>query len=172
MKTAGLLTLIYLVMAFLQPFMPTIFGYQKWLIGVTPILLAYAALRTSDLPLMLFILIGGAVHDLLLMHYVGFGPLLWGLTVFVISSQRPWLEEAGWVLVVAIGFIASFFYNGIDRILYLLYHGFWSWDMDISFSLLTLSMTNAIFSPLLFFVFDLIMKGRRMKASAPDYILE
>jgi hypothetical protein len=158
MRAAGLLTLVYLIMAFLQPFMPSIFGYQKWLIGMAPILLAYAALRTSGLPLTLFVLIGGVVHDLLLLHYVGFGPLLWGCTIFVIASQRPWLQDGGIIISVIVGFTASFLYNALDRILYLLYHGFWSWNLDLSNALLTLALINAALSPILFIIFDAISK--------------
>ncbi|MEM6820948.1 MAG: hypothetical protein AAF558_03245 [Verrucomicrobiota bacterium] len=158
MKAAGLLTLLYLIMAFTQPFMPSIFGHQNWLIGFTPILLAYAALRTKDLPLVVFVLAGGLVHDLLLLHYFGFGPLLWGCTIFVISSQRPWLQDSGLVMFSIIGFVSSFLYFSMDRLFYLLYIGFWSWDLELSFSLLTLALMNAVFSPLLFFLFDVILK--------------
>jgi len=173
MRPAILLTLVYLLMAFLQPFMPSIFGNQKWLIGMTPILLAYASLRTHGLPLTLFVLIGGCVHDLLLMHYIGFGPLLWGITVFVVASQRPWLEDSGWIVSVAIGFVASFLYYTADRILYLLYHGFWSWDLELSYALLSLSVANAILSPLLFLCFDgIIGKNKRRRGPAPGYVLE
>lgn len=156
MLTAGLLTLIYLIMAFLQPFMPEIFGYQKWLIGMTPILLAYAALRCGGLPLSLFILIGGIVHDLLLLHYIGFGPLLWGCTIFVIASQRPWLQDGGWLVSAIVGFTASFLFYSLDRILYLLYHGFWSWNLDLCYTLLTLAGINAVLSPVFFLLFDLV----------------
>lgn len=153
--------------------MPTILGNQKWLIGMTPLLLAYASLRTHGLPLTAFVLIGGTVHDLLLMHYIGFGPLLWGITVFVVSSQRPWLEDAGWIVFIAIGFVASFLYYTADRILYLLYHGFWSWDMELSFTLLSLSVANAILSPLLFLGFDAIVgKTSRRRGPAPGYVIE
>ena len=159
MLTAGILTLIYLVMAFLQPFMPAIFGYQKWLIGMAPILLAYAALRTGGLPLALFILIGGVTHDLLLLHYFGFGPLLWACTIFIIASQKPWLQDGGVLVSIIVGFTASFFYIAMDRILYLLYHGFWSWDLDLSYTLLTLAGVNAVLSPVLFFLFDAISRS-------------
>jgi len=159
MLAATILTLVYLVMAFLQPFMPTLFGYQKWLIGMAPILLAYAALRSGGLPLALFILIGGIIHDLLLLHYFGFGPLLWACTIFIIASQKPWLEDAGILVSIVVGFTASFFYNAMDRLLYLLYHGFWSWDLDLSYTLLTLAGVNAFLSPVLFFVFDAISRS-------------
>ncbi|MEM1158666.1 MAG: hypothetical protein AAF649_02560 [Verrucomicrobiota bacterium] len=136
--------------------MPGIFGYQKWLIGMTPILLAYAALRSGGLPLALFILIGGVVHDLLLLHYFGFGPLLWACTIFIVASQKPWLQDAGILVTLIVGFTTSFFYNAMDRIFYLLYHGFWSWDLDLSFALLTLAAVNAVLSPIMFFVFDTV----------------
>ncbi|MEM6885269.1 MAG: hypothetical protein AAF571_09570 [Verrucomicrobiota bacterium] len=168
MLAAALLTLIYLVMAFLQPFMPEIFGYQKWLIGMAPILLAYAALRSGGLPLALFILIGGVVHDLLLLHYIGFGPLLWACTIYVIASQKPWLRDGGAVVSVLVGFTASFLYNSLDRILYLLYHGFWSWDLDLSYALLTLAAINAGLSPLLFFVFDAISQKTKQVKPKPS----
>lgn len=158
MLAAGLLTLVYLTMAFLQPFMPAIFGYQKWLISMAPILLAYAALRSGGLPLALFILIGGIVHDLLLLHYIGFGPLLWACTIYVIASQKPWLQDGGILVSVIVGFIASFFYNAMDRMLYLLYHGFWSWDLNLSYALLTLAGINAGLSPILFILFDVISR--------------
>ncbi len=164
MLTAGLLTLVYLIMAFLQPFMPTIFGYQKWLIGMAPILLAYAALRSGGLPLTLFILIGGFAHDLLLLHYVGFGPLLWACTIYVIASQKPWLQDGGILISVVVGFTASFLFVSLDRILYLLYHGFWSWDLELSYSLLTLAAINAGLSPLFFLLFDaLSQKSKQTK---------
>jgi len=167
MLTAGLLTLIYLFMAFLQPFMPAVFGYQKWLVGMAPILLAYAALRSGGLPLALFILIGGIVHDLLFLHYIGFGPLLWACTIFIIASQKPWLRDGGVLVAIVVGFTASFFYISMDRILYLLYHGFWSWDLDLSYALLTLAAINASLSPVLFFLFDAVSQksksGRKQK---------
>jgi len=74
MLAAGLLTLVYLTMAFLQPFMPAIFGYQKWLISMAPILLAYAALRSGGLPLALFILIGA-----MLISHFWFWPVAMGM---------------------------------------------------------------------------------------------
>lgn len=169
MLTAGLLTLVYLIMAFLQPFMPAIFGHQNWLIGMAPILLAYAALRNGGLPLTLFILIGGVVHDLLLLHYVGFGPLLWACTIYVIASQKPWLQDGGILVSIIVGFICSFLYNALDRILYLLYHGFWSWDLELSYSLLTLAAVNAGLSPILFILFDSISQSSQTPKPKKSY---
>ncbi|MGF1678837.1 MAG: hypothetical protein ACFCUX_06555 [Candidatus Methylacidiphilales bacterium] len=170
MAAAGLLTLFYLALAFLQPFIPAIAG-QKWLIGMAPLLLAYAALRIDGLGLILFILIGGCVHDLLLLHYVGFGPLLWGCTVFIVTSQAPMLRDSGLFVSALTGFIASFFYNSFDRLLYLVYHSFWSWDLDLSYAILWQSLINAVLCPILFAFFD-VFKHQKLPKRSTAYRLQ
>lgn len=161
MRYVPILLFLYLALAIGQPMMPPLFGERTWLIGLTPLLLAYMALRAGDLALMVFLIAGGVVHDLLLLHYIGMGPLLWFLTAFVVRSQVAWLRGAHWSMVLVVCFAASFFHLAMDRVFFLTYNGFWSWDFELSTSLLKISAFNAVISPLLFKVFDLLMgRGR------------
>jgi len=160
-----LFLLVYLGMLLAEPVMPEMFGQKNWLLGLTPVLLTYLGLRAGSLSLMLFILLGGLLHDLILMHYFGMGPLLWGLTVFLVRSQQPWIEGANWLMSVVICFAASFLYLCCDRIFFLLVQQYWSWDFELSLGILRLSGFNAAISVLVFFFFDLVL-GRRSKQEA------
>ncbi len=160
MRHAAVLVGAYLVLVLLQPQLPDLLGERSWLLGLTPVLLVYAALRAPDFALMMFVMVGGLLHDLLLLHYVGMGPLLWGLTVFLVRSQRSWLGMAHWALRPPIVFVASLFYMVGDRLFFLTYHGFWSWNFELSFSLIKISFFNALISPLLLAAFEFILRDR------------
>jgi cell shape-determining protein MreD len=160
MRYTLVLVVLYVAMAIGQPALPALFGERTWLIGLAPLLLVYGALRAPDFSLMLFVIIGGVAHDLILLHYIGMGPLLWLLTVFVVRSQQDWLKNAHWSMVMVVSFAASFFHLAMDRVFFLVYNGFWSWDFELSTSLLKIATVNALFSPLVFKGLDLLLRGR------------
>ncbi|MDR1146606.1 MAG: hypothetical protein LBK71_10795 [Verrucomicrobiales bacterium] len=148
------LLLLYLAMLFAQPMAPALFRQNNWLLGLTPVLLTYLSLRAGDLALMVFVIAGGLLHDLVLLHYVGMGPLLWGLVAFMIHSQRMWLEDARWPVWLIMSFAATFLYLCCDRLFFLFYHQYWSWDQDLSFNIFKLALFNAVLCPPLFWLLD------------------
>jgi cell shape-determining protein MreD len=158
MRYALSLVLLYVAMAIGQPMIPAVFGERTWLIGLSPLLLVYCALRAPDFSLMLFVILGGVVHDLILLHYIGMGPLLWLMTVFIVRSQQDWLRTSHWVLLLVVCFAASFFHLAMDRIFFLAYNGFWSWNFELSTSLLKISTINALLSPVLFWILDFVLR--------------
>ncbi len=160
MKEGIFLTGLYLFLLLVQPFFPSVLGDQFWLLSVTPILIAYVSIRSGGVALVYFTILSGLLHDLMFPDYLGMGPLLWGLTAFVIHSQIPWLEGARFFLVIVATFVASFFYLCMDRLLVLFYAGFWSWSYELSFSIFFYSFINALLGPLLFWVFDFILKEK------------
>jgi cell shape-determining protein MreD len=157
------LLLIYLVMLFAQPMVPVLFNQNNWLLGLTPVLLTYLSLRAGDLALITFVIVGGLLHDLVLLHYVGMGPLLWGIVAFMIRSQRIWLEDARWPVWMVMSFAATFLYLCCDRLFFLFAHQYWSWDQDLNFNILKLSLFNAILCPLLFWLLDFIFGKRKQQ---------
>jgi cell shape-determining protein MreD len=157
------LLLIYLIMLFAQPMVPVLFDQNNWLLGLTPIFLTYLSLRASDLALILFVIIGGLLHDMVLMHYVGMGPLLWGLVAFMVRSQQVWLQEAHFLVLMVIGFASTFLYLCCDRLFFLFVHQYWSWDQDLSFNILKLAVFNAVLCPVLIFIFDFILGEKKRK---------
>ncbi len=164
--TFSLLT-IYLAMLFSQRMVPAVFGLDSWLLGLTPVLLCYIALRAGDLALVSFIILGGLLHDLVLLEYFGMGPLLWAIVVFTIRSQEPWVAGSHWLLQILMNFAASFLYLCCDRLFFLLVHQYWSWDYNLSIGLLQMSLFNALLGPLLFVVLDFILGGTgRMRRQA------
>ncbi|MDR1191830.1 MAG: hypothetical protein LBK60_09255 [Verrucomicrobiales bacterium] len=153
-----ILLLLYLLMFFVQPLAPLLFKQNNWLLGLTPLLLTYLSLRAGDLALMLFVIVGGLLHDLLLFNYFGLGPLLWGVVTFMIRSQRDWLLGARWPVWMVLSFAASFLYLCGDRLFFLFYHQYWSWDQDLSFNVLKLSLFNTALCPPLFWALDLMFR--------------
>lgn len=159
MRYAFVLVLLYGAMVILQPLAPPVLGQTTWLIGLSPLLLIYGALRAGNLSLVLFVLAGGTLHDLILLHYIGMGPLLWLLTVLLVHSQRDWLRNSHWSSAMVVTFAGAFFYLAMDRVFFLVYNGLWSWNFDLSYSLMIISAFNALASPLLFRVFDFVLLG-------------
>ena len=160
------LLLIYLVMLFAQPVVPALFNQSNWLLGLTPVFLAYLSLRAGDLALMAFVIIGGLMHDLVLPHYVGMGPLLWSVVAFMVRSQRDLLREAHWPVLMVISFAATFLYLCCDRLFFLFVNQYWSWDQDLSFNIFKLAVFNAVLCPPLFFILDLVFRERNKRRYA------
>lgn len=160
MKEGLFLTSLYLLILLVQPFLPSLLGDRFWLLSTTPILIAYASIRSGGAPLIWFIILGGLFHDFMFPDYLGMGPLLWGLTAFLVHSQHPWLAGARFAFVALAAFVASFFYFSFDRLLFLFYAGFWSWSFDLSFTIFSRSLVNAGLAPLLFWLFDIILKEK------------
>ncbi len=159
MRYALVLILLYGAMVILQPLAPPVLGQTTWLIGLSPLLLIYGGMRAGDFSLMIFVLAGGVLHDVILLHYIGMGPLLWLLTVLLVRSQRDWLKNSHWTSAMVVTFAGAFFYLAMDRIFFLVYNGLWSWTFDLSFSLMIISAFNALVSPVVFRVFDMVIQG-------------
>jgi cell shape-determining protein MreD len=167
MRYALLMLLIFCGLLYAQPFMPALLGHENWLLNLTPLLLTYASLRAQDFSLMVFLIAGGLLHDLLLMNYMGMGPLLWGLVAFIVRSQKPWVETGNFLFLILITFVASFAYLCLDRLFFLISENFWSWNLKLSFELLKLSTVNALLSWPMFWLLDRLL--RRGQASRRAY---
>lgn len=165
MRYTLVLVFLYVAMAVGQPLLPPLWGERTWLLGLSPLLLIYGALRAPDFFLMLFVIIGGIAHDFILLHYLGMGPLLWLLTVFLVRSQREWLLLSHWSMLGVVAFAASFFHLAMDRVFFLVYNGFWSWDFELSASLLKISLVNGLLGPLVFWILDLVLRARPARAA-------
>ncbi|NJK92650.1 MAG: hypothetical protein HC904_12975 [Blastochloris sp.] len=165
-----LMMLLFCVMLYAQPLIPPLFGHDNWLLNLTPLLLTYSALRTHEFTLMLFIISGGLLHDLLLMNYVGMGPLLWGCVVFIVRSQRPWVEGGNSLFLILLTFVAAFSYLSLDRLFFLVSEGFWSWNLMLSVEILKLSTVNALLCLPFFWLLDRLpgsqLRNRRNARSA------
>ena len=162
------LLLVYLVMLFTQRMMPPLFGMESWLLGLTPVLLCYISLRAGDLSLVIFVLIGGLMHDVVLLEYFGMGPLLWGIVAYTIRSQEPWVAGSHWLFQIVICFVASFLYLCLDRLFFLLIHQYWSWDSNLTIDLFQMSLLNGFLGLLFFLICDLMLGGnepRRRRAT-------
>ncbi|MDX6767311.1 MAG: hypothetical protein SFU85_11040 [Candidatus Methylacidiphilales bacterium] len=166
MHYALVLVLLYGAMVILQPLAPALMGQTTWLIGLSPLLLVYGALRAGDFSLLLFVLAGGALHDLILLHYIGMGPLLWLLTVLLVRSQRDWLRNAHWSSAMVVTFAGAFFYLAMDRVFFLVYNGLWAWTFELSSSLMIISAFNALASPMVFRLFDFILRAEALRQPA------
>jgi cell shape-determining protein MreD len=160
MRYTLVLVFLYVVMAVAQPLLPPLMGERTWLIGLSPLLLIYGALRAPDFFLMLFVILGGVVHDFILLHYLGMGPLLWLLTVFLVRSQRDYLKASHWSRLFVVSFAASFFHLGMDRVFFLVYNGFWSWNFELSTSLMKIALVNGLLGPPFFWVLDVLLRER------------
>lgn len=160
MKEGIFLTGLYLILLVVQPFFPSVLGDPFWLLSTTPILITYVSIRSGGIALVYFIILSGLLHDLMFPDYLGMGPLLWGMTAFIIHSQLPWLSGARFSLVMVASFVASFFYLCMDRLLVLFYAGFWTWTYELSFAIFMYSFINALLAPLLFWVFDFIFRDK------------
>jgi cell shape-determining protein MreD len=160
MRYTLVLVFLYVVMAVAQPLLPPLMGERTWLMGLSPLLLIYGALRAPDFFLMLFVILGGVVHDFILLHYLGMGPLLWLLTVFLVRSQRDFLKASHWSLLFVVSFAASFFHLGMDRVFFLFYNGFWSWNFELSASLMKIALVNGLLGPPFFWVLDVLLRER------------
>jgi len=169
MRYTLVLVFLYVAMAVGQPLLPPLMGERTWLLGLSPLLLVYGALRAPDFSLMLFVILGGVVHDFILLHYLGMGPLLWLLTVFVVRSQREFLRASHWSLLFVVSFAASFFHLAMDRVFFLVYNGFWSWDFELSTSLLKIALVNGLIGPPFFWLLDLVLGGRRARPARRGY---
>ena len=137
-----------LLVTIVQPLILAEFSGQRWILDFTPIFLVYASLRLNPMGIVGFILLGGLLHDILVPHAPGMGPLLWGATIFLVRSQRLWIRDRSWSMLMLMGLAASFFYIGLDRLLFLASQGFWSWNLELSVKMLTLSIVNAFVCPL------------------------
>lgn len=168
MLYASLMLLIFCVLLYSQPFAPMLWGHENWLLNLTPILVTYTALRAREFSLMLFLILGGLLHDLLLMNYVGMGPLLWGLVAFIVRSQKSWVEGGNWLFLVMITFVASFAYLSLDRLFFLISEGFWSWNLKLSFEILKLSTVNALLCLPAFLLLDRLL-GRPSRGERGAY---
>lgn len=160
MRYTLVLVLLYVALAIGQPMLPPLWGERTWLLGLSPLLLIYGALRAPDFYLMLFVILGGVAHDFILLHYLGMGPLLWLLTVFVVRSQREWLQNSHWSVLPVVAFAACFFHLSMDRLFFLVYNGFWSWDYELSVSLLKIALVNAVVCLPLFRLLDWLLRAR------------
>ena len=154
LRHAFVLLSLYLPLLFAAALLPAPAG--RWLPVLTPLLPAYFALHGRDFPLVVLVVVGGMLHDWVLPHYFGMGPLLWGLVAFMIRSQRQWLTDASAIFLPVVGFAASFLYFGGDRLFLLFARQRWAWDIDFSFHILQQSIINAILCPVLFWLFDLL----------------
>jgi hypothetical protein len=157
MRYALMMLLIFCGFLYSQPFVPMVLGHENWLLNLTPILVTCTALRAKDFSLMFFLIAGGLLHDLLLMNYVGMGPLLWALVAFVVRSQRPWVDRGNWLFLILITFVASFAYLSLDRLFFLISEGFWSWNLKLSFEILKLSTVNALLCLPVFWLMDRLL---------------
>jgi hypothetical protein len=146
--------LIALAVTLIQPLILAKFGGQRWIFDFTPVFLVYASIRFSPFWLAGFILLGGLLHDILVPHAPGMGPLIWGCTIFLVRSQRLWIRDRSWSMLMLRGWAASFFYIGLERLLFLASQGFWSWNLELSVKMLTLSIVNAFVCPLVVKVID------------------
>jgi cell shape-determining protein MreD len=160
MRYTLVLVLLYVAIAVGQPLLPPLMGERTWLIGLSPLLLIYGALRAPDFFLMLFVILGGVVHDFILLHYLGMGPLLWLMTVFLVRSQRDYLRASHWSLLFVVSFAASFFHLAMDRVFFLVYNGFWSWNFELSTSLMKIALVNGLLGPPVFWVLDVLLRAR------------
>jgi|GEM_PF-814249 len=139
--------LLVLAVIVLQPLLLAEIGGERWILDFTPIFLIYASLRFPPLALASFILLGGLLHDVLVPHAPGMGPFLWGATIFLVRSQRLWIRERSWSMLMLMGLAASFFYIGLERLLFMASQSFWSWNLELSVKMLTLSIVNAFVCP-------------------------
>lgn len=147
----------------LQLLLPGMLVNGHWLPVFVPLLLVYFGVRAKPGLLLLFIFIGGLFHDLLVDHYFGAGPFVWGIVIFMVRSQRPYLEGGRWGGRVLVTFAGSFVYLVLDRLLFLVYHRFWSWDLDLSLHLVLLSGINSAISPFFVFLMDLLFERLEKK---------
>lgn len=170
MRHAVILLLIFGCLIYGQPFAPSVFGHDNWMLNLTPVLIAYCCLRSNEFFLMMFVILGGLLHDLLLMNYVGMGPMLWGMVAFLVRSQKPWVLGGNWLILIVINFAASFAYLCLDRTFYLLYESFWSWNLQLSFEMFKLSLVNALLSPLLFWLLDAVLNKEFSKKGRNRYL--
>mgnify|MGYP000207782395 CR=1 FL=1 len=154
MRYVFIMLTIFCGLLFSQPFVPALMGHENWLLNLTPLLLTYAALRARDFSLMAFIILGGLLHDLLLMNYVGMGPLLWGLVAFIVRSQKPLMRGGNWFFLLLVTFTASFAYLSLDRLFFLIAEGFWSWNLRLSFEIVKLSTVNTVLCLPMFWLMD------------------
>jgi len=140
--------LLALAATIFQPLISIHNGGQRLMFDFTPVFLLYACLRFTPFGLASFIILGGLLHDAVVPDIPGTGPLLWGATIFLVRSQRLWIRDGSWSMIMLMGLVASFFYIGFSRFLFLATQGFWSWNLELSVKMLTLSIVNALVCPL------------------------
>jgi hypothetical protein len=141
----------------LQPLVPGLFGQEHWLLNLTPVLLIYAAYRCSEPGLVVLVVAGGILHDLMMLDAVGFGPMQWGLTVFMIHSQRHWLESTSWWMIMLLSFAGSFLYFLAGYVFFLMARTTWNWNLQLGLAMVWIATLNALASPLVFMAMDAVL---------------
>jgi hypothetical protein len=106
---------------------------------------------------------------------VGFGSMQWGLTVFMIHSQRHWLEANSAWMIMLLSFAGSFFYFLAGYIFFLMARTMWNWNLQLGMAMVWIAALNALASPLVFMAMDAILKktargnGKRRRPEAEGW---
>jgi hypothetical protein len=164
MTLAALLILVPLL-ALAQPMAAGALGLRDWILDLTPLLLVHGALRLTAAQLVFLMIGGGMLHDVMVPHAPGTGPLLWGVILFMIRSQLSWIRQGNWIVLILLGFVSTFLYLSLERVLFLAAHGFWQWNLDLSLKIVNASLLNALLAPLFTALFDRLT-GTAGKAGA------
>jgi hypothetical protein len=159
------LLLLVPVLAIGQPLVAGLLGLHGWILDLVPLLLIYGALRLPAVQLVFLMIAGGMLHDLMVPHAPGTGPLLWGVILFMIRSQLDWIRQGNWIILILLGFVSTFLYLSLERVLFLAAHGYWSWDLDLSLKIVNASFLNALLAPLFTALLDRLT-GMAGKAGA------
>lgn len=146
-----------LLAVFIQPVVPAVFGIQNLVVGLVPVIIGYCAMRGSDGAIVVFVLGGGLLYDFLTLNAPGMGPLLWGLTAFIVRTQRGWLSESHMAIHITVAAAASFLFFAFERLLYLAVRTNWSWDFELTYSMTLHAVANALICPLFFWMLDLLL---------------
>ena len=102
---------IALIMALIsQTVLGSLTPHIHWLPCFVPIILVYFAINASTSHLLCFTLFGGLLLDFIIGQYYGFSPLIIGIIVFMIRTQKPFLEDTSIILIAICTFFSSFLF--------------------------------------------------------------
>lgn len=161
-KTTYSLILLGVIFLF-QPFLRGCFGSFLSLVHFVPIVLVFWAWKLDVQTLIWLICIGGLMGDFLVPDALGWGPVVMGMTVMLVRTQKFLLNNFGWTFFGVVVFAATFLYLGFSRLAFLVTQGYWSWGQDVSFAIVMASLFNTLLSPLFLWGFKRLYKEPKQR---------
>lgn len=137
----------------LQPILP--------LVNFIPIFLVFWAWQLEGPLLAWLVLTGGLLTDFLIPDAIGSSPVVWGLLVLLIRTQRSLIVCYGYAYVMLVTFAATFLFLIFDRMAFLILQGGQLWNDSLNLYLFTASLFNAALSPFCFIILKPLYRARK-----------
>lgn len=119
------------------------------LLDISPLLVLMWGWRLEHGVLGFHVVVCGLLRDGFVTDVMGFTPLIWGLLVLLVATQRTWLNSFQLFYAVPLAFVISVIGFFLQRLAYTLLHGGEVCSYELAMLMLAAALVNAVLLPLL-----------------------